>query len=139
MENCEGCSKAYDEIKLLEVEMRDKYEIFKSQQTDYTIEKIQQKSLLKSIHTRIDDLEEDQKDLNHAVITHMKEEEHHHIAVATHMARTNQILENIPSKLDLEKQKGRIDTIWVIGGLTGTLIAVVFSSLKMTTTKNMIW
>ena len=76
---------------------------------------------------KLDDMQLSYNNQNIIINEHMNEESGHHLEVSKHMAATNEILKSLATKSELEKEKGRVNTISKIISLVFIAITAVIS------------
>jgi len=145
--SCEICRETLDEVKRLEDKNDVRYEEFIKCSSQYSIDKMEMKGLVKAIHKRMDVADAMRLDLNKALTEHMNEEAGHHLEVAKQLESVSkelvgvtEFLKHVPTKEDLAKTNGKMSTIWIIGIglviLVGVLGTYVVEDVKSHVTKS---
>ena len=121
------CQEVMNELKRFERRYDDKVQ-------EYELDKQANTHTLHNLAHDMSSLKGAAEGLSEALISHMKDEEKHHIAVATTLTKIETSLESRPTHKDLgitnqelEKHKGRITTIWVIGSVVVSAALIIMS------------
>lgn len=127
-DKCESYNEVLLEIKRVEKKVDARHE-------SYIVNNTEIKGIVKALHKRLDLDNESHRSLAQTVTKHMADESLSHEQAAISRSKTNELLRhvatkadivgisgrltNAPSKEDLAKTDGRVNTIWIIGGVVG--------------------
>ena len=103
---------------------------------EYALDKLQFANTLANVSNTVTSLSNTTEKLSTAILGHMQDEETHHITVANALGKIEEALKAKPSAEDLqsvnvalERQRGRVNTIWVVGSSVVTVTLVGLMSI----------
>jgi len=126
-DECKDCVKAFNEVRKLEDKGDKRHLEYLEQLGEYMVERSEQKGLLTAMHKRLDARDMEQDNLKQIVLQHLKEEEMQNLAIASHMATTNELLKHVATKDEVTVEKGRLNLAYKLGGLAFILLTALGS------------